>query len=119
MTITTLSIAGVDPSGGAGVFADVKTFSALGAYGMGIVTALTAQSTRGVTGFVATDPAFVKQQWTTLADDILPDAIKIGMLANAEVARALGEWEEHLGAHDLKRLTDALTRLREITDLAP
>ena len=91
MTITALSIAGVDPSGGAGIFADVKTFSALGAYGMGIVTALTAQSTQGVTGFVATDPAFVKQQWTTLADDILPDAIKIGMLANAEVAQALGE----------------------------
>ncbi|MEL4503585.1 bifunctional hydroxymethylpyrimidine kinase/phosphomethylpyrimidine kinase [Luteococcus sp. H138] len=86
-----LSIAGVDPSGGAGVFADLKAFSALGGYGMGIITALTAQSTRGVTGFVATDPAFVRQQWDTLADDILPDAIKIGMLATAQVAEVVGE----------------------------
>ena len=86
-----LSIAGVDPSGGAGILADVKTFSALGAYGMAIIAALTAQSTRGVTGFVPVDPAFVRQQWDTLADDILPSAIKLGMLANAEVAGAVGD----------------------------
>lgn len=91
MTTTLLSIAGIDPSGGAGLLADVKTFSALQGYGMGIVTALTAQSTQGVTGFVATDPDFVLQQWLTLADDILPDAIKIGMLATGEVAEVVGD----------------------------
>lgn len=85
-----LTIAGVDPSGGAGVFADVKAFSALGAYGMGIIAALTAQSTRGVTGFVAVEPEFVRQQWDTLVDDIVPEAIKIGMLANARVATSVG-----------------------------
>lgn len=103
MTTTVLTIAGVDPSGGAGVLADVKTFSSLGGYGMAIIAALTAQSTKGVTGFVAVEPDFVWQQWTTLADDILPDAIKIGMLANAEVAATVGriidDYRERGGEH--------------------
>ncbi|MEL4358367.1 MULTISPECIES: bifunctional hydroxymethylpyrimidine kinase/phosphomethylpyrimidine kinase [unclassified Luteococcus] len=85
-----LSIAGVDPSGGAGIFADLKTFSALGGYGMGVVCALTAQSTRGVTGVAGVEPDFVWRQWQTLADDILPDAIKIGMLGTPQVAAVAG-----------------------------
>lgn len=90
MIPTVLSIAGVDPSGGAGVFADLKTFSALGGYGMGVVSALTAQSTMGVTGVDPVGPDFVWQQWQTLADDILPDAIKIGMLGTPQVAEVVG-----------------------------
>lgn len=97
-----LSIAGVDPSGGAGVLADVKSFSALRAYGMGIIAALTAQSTQGVTGFVAVEPEFVRQQWDTLVADILPDAIKLGMLANTavatEVAAILDDYGSRAGA---------------------
>lgn len=86
-----LSIAGVDPSGGAGVLADIKTFSALGAYGTAVLTALTAQNTRAVTGIEPVSPAFVCAQLDTLLDDVRIDAIKVGMLANAEVARAVAE----------------------------
>jgi hydroxymethylpyrimidine/phosphomethylpyrimidine kinase len=86
-----LSIAGVDPSGGAGVLSDIKTFSALGAYGTAVLTALTAQNTRGVTGVEAVAPAFVRAQLDALFDDVHIDAIKVGMLANAEVARAVAD----------------------------
>jgi hydroxymethylpyrimidine/phosphomethylpyrimidine kinase len=84
-----LSIAGLDPSGGAGILADVKAFSALGAYGATVLTALTAQNTRGVTGVEPVAPAFVLAQLDTLLADVRIDAIKIGMLANAEIARAV------------------------------
>lgn len=87
---TALSIAGSDPSGGAGIQADLKTFSALGAYGMCVITALTAQSTQGVTGVHAVPADFVTQQLETLLGDITPDAVKIGMLADADVTRAVG-----------------------------
>jgi hydroxymethylpyrimidine/phosphomethylpyrimidine kinase len=86
-----LSIAGLDPSGGAGILADVKTFSALGAYGTAVLTALTAQNTRGVTGVEPVAPAFVLAQLETLLADVRIDAIKVGMLANAEIARAVAE----------------------------
>ena len=75
-----LTIAGVDPSGGAGVLADVKTFSALGAYGTGVIAALTAQNTRSVTGIHGVPPDFVRLQLDTLFDDVQIDAVKIGML---------------------------------------
>jgi hydroxymethylpyrimidine/phosphomethylpyrimidine kinase len=84
-----LSIAGSDPSGGAGVQADLKTFAAHGAYGMAVVTALTAQATTGVSGVHAVPPAFVGEQIRTLVADIPPAAIKLGMLANAGVAAAV------------------------------
>ena len=80
-----LSIAGSDPSGGAGIQADLKSFSALGAYGCAAMTALTAQSTRGVTGVHVVPPEFVREQVTTLVDDVRVDAVKIGMLATAEI----------------------------------
>lgn len=85
-----LSIAGSDPSGGAGVQADLKTFAAHQTYGMAVITALTAQSTVGVTGVHAVPPAFVAEQIGTLLADIPPLAIKIGMLGQADVARAVG-----------------------------
>lgn len=78
-----LSIAGVDPSGGAGVFADIKAMSACGAYACGVVTALTAQNTRAVTGVLPIAPDFVREQLDTLFADVRIDAVKIGMLDNA------------------------------------
>lgn len=84
-----LSIAGSDPSGGAGIQADLKTFSALGAYGMAVITAVTAQATTGVTGVARIDPEMVTGQIDTLFADVRVDAVKIGMLADAEVAAAV------------------------------
>lgn len=86
-----LSIAGVDPGGGAGVLADVKTFSALGAYGCGAVAALTAQNTRAVTGIQEVPPDFLRLQLDTLFDDIRIDAVKIGMLASRELIAVVAE----------------------------
>jgi hydroxymethylpyrimidine/phosphomethylpyrimidine kinase len=86
-----LTIAGVDPSGGAGVLADLKTFSALGAYGTGVIAALTAQNTREVTGIQAVPPAFVRLQLETLFADVRIDTCKIGMLGTSEVARAVAD----------------------------
>ena len=87
-TVTALTIAGSDPSGGAGIQADMKAMSALGAYAMSVITALTAQSTRGVTGVHAVPVDFVRLQLDTLLEDIVPEATKIGMLATAELADA-------------------------------
>ena len=92
MTITALTIAGSDPSGGAGIQADLKAMSALGAYGMSVITALTAQSTRGVTGVRAVPVDFVRLQLDTLLDDIVPDAIKIGMLATVDTIATVQAW---------------------------
>ena len=96
-----LTIAGSDPSGGAGIQADLKTFSALGAYGTAVLTALTAQSTQGVSGVHTVPPEFVRAQLDTLLADVPVDAIKIGMLANAPTVRTvagfLREWAEGQG----------------------
>lgn len=86
-----LSIAGSDPSGGAGVQGDLKTFSALRAYGMTAITALTAQNTRGVTAVWPLAPDIVAAQIEAVMSDIAPDAIKIGMVATPEVAGAIAD----------------------------
>ncbi|HMM53032.1 MAG TPA: bifunctional hydroxymethylpyrimidine kinase/phosphomethylpyrimidine kinase [Burkholderiaceae bacterium] len=86
-----LSVAGIDPSGGAGIFADLKAFSALGAYGTGVVAALTAQNTQGVTGVHGVPPPFVRLQLDTLFADVRIDAAKVGMLGTAEIAIAVAE----------------------------
>jgi hydroxymethylpyrimidine/phosphomethylpyrimidine kinase len=86
-----LTVAGIDPSGGAGIFADLKAFSALGAYGTGVVAALTAQNTQGVSGVHGVPPAFVRLQLDTLFADVRIDAAKIGMLGTAEIAVAAAE----------------------------
>jgi len=86
-----LTIAGVDPSGGAGVLADLKAFSALGAYGCAVIAALTAQNTRTVTGIHLPPPDFVRQQLETLFDDVRIDAAKVGMLGSAAVTRIVAE----------------------------
>lgn len=87
----TLSIAGVDPSGGAGVLADVKAMSALGAYGMAVVAALTAQNTQAVTAIHPVPAKFVAQQIDTLFGDVQVDAVKIGMLGQQRVTRTVAE----------------------------
>ncbi len=84
-----LSIAGSDPGGGAGIQADLKTFAALGAHGMAVITALTAQNTVTVTGVHPVPAAFVAEQIDTLFADIRVDAVKIGMLGVAEVVAAV------------------------------
>ncbi len=87
-----LTIAGSDPSGGAGIQADLKTFSALGAFGTSVVTALTAQSTTGVTGVHEVPVDFVRLQLDTLLDDVRVDAVKVGMLGSAALAALVGEY---------------------------
>ena len=86
---TALSIAGSDPSGGAGVQADLKAFSANGVYGMAALTALTAQNTQGVSSVHLLPPKFVRDQIKEVFWDIRVDAVKIGMIANAEIAAAV------------------------------
>jgi hydroxymethylpyrimidine/phosphomethylpyrimidine kinase len=86
-----LTIAGVDPSGGAGIVADLKAFSALGAYGCAVIAALTAQNTRAVTGVELVAPAFVRQQIDTLYDDVRIDAVKLGMLGTPAIIEAVAD----------------------------
>ena len=94
-----LSIAGIDPSGGAGLLADLKVFAALGTYGCGVVTALTAQNTRAVTGIHPVPPEFLALEIDTLFADVRIDAVKIGMLASSELI--------HVVADALKRYNPA------------
>ena len=96
-----LSIAGSDPSGGAGAQADLKTFSAFGCYGMAAITALTAQNTRGVTAAYPAAPDIVAAQIEAVLSDISPDATKIGMLATPDIARAVAGT---LSRHDARKI---------------
>ena len=84
-----LSIAGSDPSGGAGIQADIKAISANGGYAMAVITALTAQNTQGVAAVQMIDPGFVVQQIAALRADIRIDAVKIGMLGTAVMVDAI------------------------------
>ncbi len=86
-----LTIAGSDSGGGAGIQADLKTFSALGGYGMSVITALTAQNTRGVHAVEELSEDFVYAQLKAVMEDIGTDAIKIGMVQNASVISAIGK----------------------------
>lgn len=87
-----LTIAGSDNSGGAGIQADLKTFSALGCYGMSVITALTAQNTQGVHGIKEIPPEFVIQQIQTVMEDVGVDAVKIGMLFNSPIIREVAKF---------------------------
>ncbi len=93
-----VSIAGVDPSGGAGVFADIKTFSALGAYGCGVVAALTAQNTQAVTGVHVPPTDFLRLQIDTLFADVPIHAVKLGMLASTEIVATVADRLAHFDA---------------------
>ena len=86
-----LSIAGTDPTGGAGIQADLKTITALGGYGMAVVTALVAQNTQGVRAVQEIPAEFVTAQIDAVFDDVRVDAVKIGMLANASIITAVAQ----------------------------
>jgi len=90
-TPNVLSIAGSDPSGGAGIQADLKTFSALGVYGMAVPTALTAQNTLAVSAIYDVGATAVRTQLEAVFADIRVDAVKIGMLGSAAVARTVAD----------------------------
>jgi hydroxymethylpyrimidine/phosphomethylpyrimidine kinase len=139
MTAIALTIAGSDPSGGAGIEADLKTFSALGVYGATVITALTAQNTKGVFGIHDVPADFVAAQLNAVFTDLDPDAVKIGMLANAAtidvVAAALDRYQPRnvvldpvilatsgkklLRGDALGRLRDLIARARVVTPNLP
>lgn len=96
-----LTIAASDSGGGAGIQADLKTFAALGCYGMSVLVALTAQNTREVRGIHAVPPDFVELQIDTVAEDLGVDAVKIGMLFTGEVMEAVAE---RLQAHGIRNV---------------
>jgi hydroxymethylpyrimidine/phosphomethylpyrimidine kinase len=87
-----LTIAGFDPSSGAGVTADIKTIAAHGCYGVACITAMTVQSTAGVRRVEATDPGLISETLQELATDIPIAAVRIGMLGTAKVVRAVAEF---------------------------
>jgi len=96
VTVRILSIAGSDPSGGAGIQADLKTFAAQGVYGMAAIASLTAQNTTGVRRVFSPPASFLADQLDAISDDIAVDAVKIGMLGSAENIAVVARW---LGAH--------------------
>ncbi len=89
MTAIAVTIAGSDSSGGAGIQADLKTFSALGVYGASVITALTAQNTRGVSGIHDVPPAFITAQIDAVFSDLKVGAVKIGMLSQPAAIKAV------------------------------
>lgn len=98
MIANVLTIAGTDPTGGAGIQADIKTFSALGAFACSAITAVVAQNTRGVRSFVALEADFVADQIDAVFEDVRIDAVKIGMIANAAIAEAVADRLRRHGA---------------------
>jgi hydroxymethylpyrimidine/phosphomethylpyrimidine kinase len=98
MTAIAVTIAGSDSSGGAGIQADLKTFSALRVYGASVITALTAQNTRGVQGIHDVPAGFVAQQIDSVFSDLSVDAVKIGMLSQPAIIEAVASGLDRHGA---------------------
>lgn len=98
---TALTIAGSDPSGGAGIQADIKTMTMNGVYAMSVITALTAQNTTGVTGIHEIPAAFLKSQLDAVFTDIFPDAVKIGMVSSSDVVMTIAERLRHYHAANI------------------
>src|SRR4026208_2614378 len=96
-----LTVAGSDSGGGAGIQADLKTFSAFRVFGMSVLTAVTAQNSLGVTGVPDLPPEFVARQLDAVLDDFGADAVKLGMLSNAGIIRAVAD---RLRAHGQTRI---------------
>lgn len=86
-----LTIAGSDPSGGAGIQADLKTIAAHRLYGMSVITSLTAQNTTGVYGILNIPPEFIAQQIDCVFNDIAPDSIKIGMVSECDIINTIAD----------------------------
>ncbi|GAB3189177.1 bifunctional hydroxymethylpyrimidine kinase/phosphomethylpyrimidine kinase [Nesterenkonia suensis] len=91
-----LSIAGTDPTGGAGIHADLKSFAAHGGYGMAVVTALVAQNTEGVRDIHLPPASFLQAQLEAVSDDVALDAVKVGMLGAVEVIETVAAWWDAL-----------------------
>ncbi len=98
---TTLTIAGSDPSGGAGIEADIKTMTMNGVYAMSAITAMTAQNTTGVRGISESTPEFLKQQLDAVFEDIFPDSVKIGMVSNNKLIRVIVDRLKYYGAKNI------------------
>ena len=98
---TALTIAGSDCSGGAGIQADMKTMTMNGVYAMSAITAMTAQNTTGVFAIQESTPEFLKQQLDAVFEDIFPDAVKIGMMASAELIAVIADRLNHFGARNI------------------
>lgn len=96
-----LTIAGSDSSGGAGIQADIKTFAALGCYGMSAITAVTAQNTQGVRAILGIPPQMLRDQIDAVVEDLGAHAVKIGMLHSAEIVRTVAE---AIDRHGLKKV---------------
>lgn len=92
MTPRVLTIAGTDPTGGAGIQADLKTIGALGGYGMAVVTALVSQNTRGVRSVHVPPVSFLAEQLEAVSDDVAIDAVKIGMLHSTPLIETVSDW---------------------------
>lgn len=101
-----LIIAGSDPSGGAGLQADIKTVSALGGYAMTAVTAITVQNTQGVTDIQPISPAFIRAQIDAVAGDIGIDAIKVGMIAERDAAIEIAKFLKEVDAAGIPIVLD-------------
>ena len=95
---TTLTIAGSDSSGGAGIQADIKTMTMNGVYAMSAITAMTAQNTTGVRAIQESTPEFLRQQLDAVFEDIFPDAVKIGMVSSGALIRVIADRLKHYGA---------------------
>ncbi|MCP5082299.1 MAG: bifunctional hydroxymethylpyrimidine kinase/phosphomethylpyrimidine kinase [Alphaproteobacteria bacterium] len=98
---TALTIAGSDSGGGAGIQADLKTFSALGVYGCSVIAALTAQNTQAVTGVMDIPPDFITKQIDAVFSDIDVHAVKIGMLSVPETIEAVADGLKRHNAHNI------------------
>jgi hydroxymethylpyrimidine/phosphomethylpyrimidine kinase len=98
LTVTALTIAGSDPSGGAGIQADLKTFHQFGVYGMSVITLLTVQNTQRVTSVDPLDPSYVMKQLEAVTQDIPPNAVKTGALGTAGIIEAVSAWAKHATA---------------------
>jgi len=92
-----LTIAGSDSGGGAGIQADLKTFSAHGVFGMSVITSITAQNTLGVLGILDVTPEMVYLQMKAIFEDLYPDAVKIGMVSNEEIIKTIAKGLKEYG----------------------
>ena len=98
---TTLTIAGSDSSGGAGIQADIKTMTMNGVYAMSVITALTAQNTLGVRAILDSTPDFLKEQLDSVFEDIFPDSIKIGMVSSSELIDVIADRLKYYNAKNI------------------
>ncbi|MDP8256893.1 MAG: bifunctional hydroxymethylpyrimidine kinase/phosphomethylpyrimidine kinase [Candidatus Alcyoniella australis] len=110
-----LAVAGLDPSGGAGLAADLSAFAARGVWGCAVATAATVQTTAGVTRYALLDPSLVREQIERLAHDMPPHAIKLGMLGSAQMAHGVAAALDHLA--DALLVIDPVLRAWDGTEL--